>query len=202
MSSDDRIIASLSDLKRDLSHAVKLMESLDRRLTVIEENTKALPSLGHVSFARRPSSIAPDTLSQFESMESFPPLYEHPSAYTPSRPHSPSELIQKFRKLDFLDASSVLSPEDAVKLKEMVTDVLHTSGLFKLLYRASEHGFRAVDFHHHVDDHPNVLVIVNTSDNHVMGGFSPVAFGGSPGHKPSPGAFLFASFPLMMMVSL
>ncbi|KAL0206662.1 hypothetical protein P9112_001969 [Eukaryota sp. TZLM1-RC] len=186
----------LNEIRRDLNNVLKLVESFDKRLSSIEENTRRTSISYPPSFERRPSSIAPDTLSQHESVDVTPFDFEHPSAYVIPRPHSPSELRSTFRKVGFTESSVILSPDDAGKLRSMVTSAVKQPGVFKLLYRASEQGYRAVDFHHHCDLHENIMVVILTTDNHVIGGFSSTPFGGTQGHKSSPGAFLYCFRPL------
>lgn len=75
---------------------------------------------------------------------------------------------------------------------------------WNLLYRATEHGFSAKDFHSKCDDHCNTLSIIKTTDGYVFGGYAsldwkPSCEQGENGHlitsaieKKDPAAFLFS----------
>jgi hypothetical protein len=43
---------------------------------------------------------------------------------------------------------------------------------WRLIYRASRDGFRAVDFHRNCDDKPNTLTLIKTTTASVLGGFT------------------------------
>ena len=63
---------------------------------------------------------------------------------------------------------------------------------FKLLYRASEHGFGSNDFHYKCDGKANTLTIFKASESSfIFGGFTSAAWGDSDGYKSDPSAFLF-----------
>ena len=66
---------------------------------------------------------------------------------------------------------------------------------YKLLYRASEHGFRANDFHSKCDGHANTLTIFQASEtSFVFGAFTSAIWESSqPGkYKPDSNAFVFS----------
>ncbi|KAL0221541.1 hypothetical protein RCL1_001395 [Eukaryota sp. TZLM3-RCL] len=187
----DTILEVLNEIKRDLNNVARHVESVDKRLTQIEEHTKT-PATSYTPLPRRPS-FAPETLAPFESPE---PFSETASSYNVgSRSHSPRELRESFEKAGFSEPSLILTPEHSKMLLQMVESVVDGTVNLNLLFRASLHGFRAMDFHHHCDDHPNVLVVIHSTDNHVFGGFSPAAWGGAQGYKSSPGSFLFCFIP-------
>ena len=64
---------------------------------------------------------------------------------------------------------------------------------FKLLYRASEHGFHSSQFHSKCDYIPNTLTILKPKGTEfIFGGFTKAIWDGSGGHKSDPDAFLFS----------
>ncbi|XP_063363309.1 uncharacterized protein LOC134652082 [Cydia amplana] len=66
--------------------------------------------------------------------------------------------------------------------------------VWRLLFRASVHGFSASAFHKQCDNVAPVLVLVQLSRGEVVGGFSEAAWasGGAGGYLPAERAFLFA----------
>ncbi|XP_052754582.1 BTB/POZ domain-containing protein 19 [Galleria mellonella] len=65
---------------------------------------------------------------------------------------------------------------------------------WRLLFRASSHGYSAQAFHAHCDGHAPVLLLAQLARGEVIGGFSEVAWaaGGAGGYVPAERAFLFA----------
>ena len=53
-----------------------------------------------------------------------------------------------------------------------------------LLYRATQDGFSASDFHSHCDNHGPTLSLVKSENLQVMGGFTSVSWGSRPGQPP------------------
>ena len=87
--------------------------------------------------------------------------------------------------------SKILSgqqPWDLIKLCEF-----DSKYKFKLLYRASEHGFHSSHFHLKCDGHANTLTILKAScTSFIFGGFTSATWDSSSQHKPDPNAFLFS----------
>jgi hypothetical protein len=44
--------------------------------------------------------------------------------------------------------------------------------LYELIYRASEHGFGAADFHFRCDNKPKTLTVIKSNEGNVFGGFT------------------------------
>lgn len=65
---------------------------------------------------------------------------------------------------------------------------------FKLLYRASQDGFRARDFHDKCDNHPNTITIIQTTNDYIFGGYAQVCWSGKAlsQYVPDSNAFLFS----------
>ena len=67
----------------------------------------------------------------------------------------------------------------------------HPQERFKLLYRASEHGFGANDFHSKCDDHINTLTILKANE-YIFGGFASTSWDSTSQWKSDPNAYLFS----------
>lgn len=63
---------------------------------------------------------------------------------------------------------------------------------WRLIYRASEHGFSAADFHSKCDNVSNTLTVIKSSCNHIFGGYTSVAWDKSNAYKTDSNAFLFS----------
>jgi len=64
---------------------------------------------------------------------------------------------------------------------------------WNLIYRASDDGFSARDFHAKCDGYPNTLTIFKVKDApNVFGGFASVAWDSSNQHKRDPYSFIFS----------
>jgi hypothetical protein len=63
-----------------------------------------------------------------------------------------------------------------------------------LIYRGSDHGFEGWTFHSKCDGIPNTITIIQTIDDFIFGGFTPLAWDSSHEHKfdPSEQSFLFS----------
>lgn len=53
-----------------------------------------------------------------------------------------------------------------------------------LLYRATQDGFQAPDFHSHCDNHGPTLSLVKSANSQVIGGFTAVSWACRPGQPP------------------
>ena len=79
-------------------------------------------------------------------------------------------------------------PKELLKLCEF-----NPQDRFKLLYRASEHGFESNDFHSKCDGKANNLTILKASESSfIFGGFTTKSWDGNSGYKSDPNAFLFS----------
>jgi len=63
---------------------------------------------------------------------------------------------------------------------------------FPLLYRASEHGFGAADFHTKCDNLLNTLTIIKTTRGDIFGGYTTQKWDGCSQYKQDANAFLFS----------
>ena len=64
---------------------------------------------------------------------------------------------------------------------------------YKLIYRASEHGGGAEDFHERCDDFEGTLIIIKTKDENIFGGYTSVSWDPEEGEeKKDENAFVFS----------
>jgi hypothetical protein len=63
-----------------------------------------------------------------------------------------------------------------------------------LLYRGSDHGFGSSDFHSKCDGKSNTIAIIQTTDDFIFGGFTPITWDSISQYKPdtSGRSFLFS----------
>jgi hypothetical protein len=79
-------------------------------------------------------------------------------------------------------------------LKKKLQELFPRNLTYKLIYRASDHGFGVVDFHTKCDNIPNTLTLVESSgDSNVFGGFVKVEWDSVySGYKSDTKAFIFS----------
>lgn len=63
---------------------------------------------------------------------------------------------------------------------------------WRLLYRASEHGFLAEDFHFKCDGFKNTLTIIKSKNSNVFGGYTEADWSGDLVYKHDTNAFIFS----------
>lgn len=71
--------------------------------------------------------------------------------------------------------------------------VTRTTG-WKLVYQATRDGFSAADFHSKCDKHQNTLVIVESTNGNVFGGYTEQNWSGEGIKKIDPNSFTFSIF--------
>ena len=91
---------------------------------------------------------------------------------------------------NIFDSEIIASKSDYDQLMTWLKEVNRTSEP-KLLYRASCDGWTTQSFHSRCDDCSHTLVIVETNEGYVFGGYSDQSWGGS-GWKSSSSNFLFS----------
>ena len=90
-----------------------------------------------------------------------------------------------------LSTSLILSNQQSIGLIHLCE--FNSNDKFKLLYRASKHGFDANDFHSKCDGHANTLTILKANESSfIFGGFTSIAWDVSGQWKSDPNAFLFS----------
>lgn len=109
--------------------------------------------------------------------------------------HSEDKRVQPRTSLKLFQGSLLLSGEKFQFQRILNCWYGSPKQLWKLLYRASTHGYAAETFHHHCDGHSPTFVIVLGSNGELCGGFSDVPWsktGASRGrYVASEKAFLF-----------
>jgi len=61
-----------------------------------------------------------------------------------------------------------------------------------LIYRASQDGFEAVNFHSKCENKPNTLVIVKSTNGNVFGGYTEQTWNHTGNYKADPNSFIFS----------
>ena len=63
---------------------------------------------------------------------------------------------------------------------------------WKLVYRASKHGYLGLDFHQKCDSINNTITIIKTTDNYIFGGYTEKAWLKDAGYIRDNNAFIFS----------
>ncbi|KFM79229.1 TBC1 domain family member 24, partial [Stegodyphus mimosarum] len=108
--------------------------------------------------------------------------------------HSEDKRIQPRTSLKLFQGSQLLSGEKLHLQRVLNAWFGNAKQMWRLLYRASTHGYTAEAFHYHCDGHSPTFVIVLGSHGELCGGFSDVPWGKTRGrgrYVPSEKAFLF-----------
>lgn len=63
---------------------------------------------------------------------------------------------------------------------------------WRLIYRATENGFGASDFHNHCDGHTNTLTLIRTTNESILGGYNGEKWSSNAGFVSDPYAFVFS----------
>lgn len=94
-------------------------------------------------------------------------------------------------EVDTLVQSKIL---DATLLRESLANLcgFDYGRKWMLLYRASEHGFSARDFHFRCDEMPDTLTIIKSSNGNIFGGFVDATWQSKSQYKQSDKAFIFS----------
>ena len=80
------------------------------------------------------------------------------------------ELEEKIIKNNFIDSNILETDKLYFDLRKLCD---FEDQKWKLIYRASRDGFRAIDFHEKCDKIKNTLTIIKTNDSNIFGGFTP-----------------------------
>ena len=80
------------------------------------------------------------------------------------------------------------------KLKESLIKLcdFKYSQKWRLIYRASDHGYLGRDFHSKCNSIKNTITIIQTIDNFIFGGYTDKAWSGEAGYIRDDKAFLFS----------
>ncbi|TNV79845.1 hypothetical protein FGO68_gene6952 [Halteria grandinella] len=83
------------------------------------------------------------------------------------------EFVQEACKLRPIEDSKILIEQDHLaKLKLFFEQAGMPFKYLNLLYRATEDGFGALDFHSKCDYNPSTLTIIKTTENKIIGGYT------------------------------
>jgi len=91
----------------------------------------------------------------------------------------------------YFDESNILKNEDQHRLVKLCE--FNKGQKFRLIYKASVHGFSSRSFHIKCDPYEKTLVVIKTTQNSVFGGYTEANWSGNR-YKPDPNAFIFSLF--------
>lgn len=84
-------------------------------------------------------------------------------------------LVHPFGRI--VNGSAILTKPEAIKLHEMVGDQIGQPLYHcQLLYRGTTHGFGYDEFWSRSEGHKRALVVIETTENRVFGGYTAVGF--------------------------
>ncbi|CAF0922389.1 unnamed protein product [Adineta ricciae] len=118
---------------------------------------------------------------------------------TKSKPH-PAQTALSWRttipsenRLNIFLGSTLITSEYEEKLSEFIGPEMMTQQPWKLIYRASEHGFDAADFHRCSESYAPTVSIIQTDFGNIFGGFTSVSWSSATlrADQADPTAFLF-----------
>ena len=89
----------------------------------------------------------------------------------------------------YLD-TNILTPSQIKDLIKLCS--FKGSEKWKLIYRASVHGFLADDFHGKCDESTKTLTLIRTTQSYVFGGYTEAAWSQKGGYVNDPNAFIFS----------
>ena len=75
----------------------------------------------------------------------------------------------------FFNVSSIIRNDldKQIKLINWIEQRLNKNIILQLIFKMSENGFTAQDFHHYCDNKGPTLILIKTSNNEIIGGFTP-----------------------------
>ncbi|GIY79617.1 TLDc domain-containing protein [Caerostris extrusa] len=97
--------------------------------------------------------------------------------------HSEDKRIQPRTSLKLFQGSQLLSGEKLHLQRVLNAWFGNSKQMWRLLYRASTHGYSAEAFHYHCDGHNPTFVIVLGAHGELCGGFSDVPWGKTRGRR-------------------
>lgn len=98
------------------------------------------------------------------------------------------ENVSSFEKIPFSD-SRILSHEQSNELMELCH--LNKFQKWRLVYRGTDHGFRAIDFHEKCDGINKTLTIINSTAGYIFGGYTEKNWSFYRAYQKDESAFLF-----------
>lgn len=103
------------------------------------------------------------------------------------------ELISPNLEINILKAYLDTTILNTAQIKELM-NLCNFKGTekWKLLYRASVHGFLADDFHGKCDESTRTLTLIRTTQSYVFGGYTEAPWSQKGGYVNDPNAFIFS----------
>ena len=86
--------------------------------------------------------------------------------------------------------SFILSEDQVSRLINLCQ--FHPNQEWNLIYRATQDGFGASQFHEKCDNKPKTLVIIKSTKGYVFGGYTSVAWNRTSGWNRDPKAYIFS----------
>jgi hypothetical protein len=117
-----------------------------------------------------------------------------------SKPH-PAQTASSWRsnvsfenRLNIFPGSILLTGEYEDKLIEFIGNDIPPQQTWRLIYRASEHGFDAADFHRCCDSSAPTVCVIQTDFGNIFGGFTTIPWSSATlrADQADPSAFLFS----------
>lgn len=190
----------LKNLEEDLNTLIKKDESLVS-LSVFE-STNPSPPCSPIPLINRTRSTPFSPTSLTNTFSRASPFSQ--SLSIKSRPH-PSQTASTWRspslvenRLNVFLGSSLLTNEYEEKLLEFIgadilTQITQRQPTWRLIFRASEHGFDAADFHRCCDSHAPTVSIIQTDVGNIFGGYTTIPWSSASirADQADPAAFLF-----------
>lgn len=175
----------------------RLADELSTMLSTAD-SPKSASSLPSVSLFKTPHSSPKNSLNDI-SNGSRPPTNNSPG-FSKAKVH-PAQTASSWRsntsneiQLNVFIGSNLLNSEYEEKLLEFLgTENQQFRQQWNLIYRASEHGFDAANFHQHCDSHAPTISIIQSDIGNIFGGYTAVPWSSAEiraDHR-DPTAFLF-----------
>jgi hypothetical protein len=185
------------------------LQNLENDLNFILSNEESFMSVNSFDITNQspPCSPAPMTNRTRSSPYSPTPLSNSITRTSPfsqsvpskSKPH-PAQTASSWRshvlienRLNIFRGSTLLTTEYEEKLIEFIGNDIPQQQQWRLIYRASEHGFDAADFHRCCDSFNPTVSIIQTDFGNIFGGFTMVPWNSATlrADQADPTAFLF-----------
>ena len=76
----------------------------------------------------------------------------------------------------FFNASSIIRNDfdKQIKLINWIEQKLNKNIILELIFKMTENGFTGEDFHHYCDNKGPTLILIKTSNDEIIGGFTPL----------------------------
>ncbi|UJR33898.1 hypothetical protein I4U23_021317 [Adineta vaga] len=148
----------------------------DESSVVFQPTNQSPPCSPAIGVHRTHSSpFSPTTPSTLIRLSPF-----NQSVPTKAKPH-PAQTASSWRsksivenRLNIFPGSTLLTTEYEEKLLEFIGPEFSTEQPWRLIYRGSDHGFEAADFHRCCDSYAPTISIIQTDFGNIFGGFTSI----------------------------